>query len=277
MHIVRSKRRELALVSLTVAGALILGFVTARLIVGDVPTGDASITTFGADSVSPVATETTSETSTSSSATAMPLAAIPSPLTTVTPTPVVTEMASPTSTKEVFVQETFDSPTPNFPSRETPRWTVSYVDQRYQFKLNGQTLIGASLSLPVENYRIGVDIAVVEGGAGIVFLFSQPASRYHILFSPDGAYTVERRDDSAATTIVDWTPSPALQNTPGATNRLEIERRGGIIRFFANGQLLTDLAVPAGQFEPQFGLVLTSRKGQGEATFDNLLGERLPD
>ncbi len=277
MHRVRSRRRELALVGLTVAGALVLGFATAILTGGDAPGADVQITTFDADTVSQAATETATDISEEASVTAAAPWVTQSPATTTTRVPAVTETAPATPTADVFIQETFDSPAPDFPARETARWSVGYVDQRYQFKLNGQTLIGASLALPVENYRLGVDIAVTEGGAGIVFLFSQPATRYHVIFSPHGTYSIERLDNNVVTKIVDWTASPALRKTPGATNRLQVERRGGTFSFFANDQLLlADFIVPPGEFEPQFGLVLTSGKGQGEATFDNLLGERLP-
>ncbi len=276
MHRVRSRRRELTLVALTVVGALVLGFATATLTGGDAPGADVQITTFDADTVAPAVTETVADISAAAPVTATAATVTPSPAKTATPVPIVTETAPSTPTADVFIQETFDVPALAFPERETTRWSVGYVDQRYQFKLNGQTLIGASLALPAENYRLGVDIAVTEGGAGIVFLFSQPATRYHVIFSPDGMYSIERLDNNVVTKIVDWTASPALQKTPGATNRLEIERSGGTVRFFANDQLLTDFTVPAGEFEPQFGLVLTSGQGQGEATFDNLLGERLP-
>ncbi len=276
MHIVRSRRKELTLVGLTVVGALVLGIATASLTGGNAPGADVQITTFNSNTVSPATTETSTEIGEVATEPAVSAMETPTPSVTATPVPVAAETTATAPREELFVQETFDAPAPAFPSRETTRWSVGYVDQRYQFKLNGQTLIGASLALPAENYRLGVDVAVSQGGAGLAFLISQPATRYHIIVSPDGAYAIERLDNNVATKIVDWTPSPALQKKPGATNRLQLERHGDTIRFFANDQLLTDFTVPAGQFEPQFGLVLTSRTGQGEASFDNLLGERLP-
>ncbi len=270
----RSRWRKLSLAGLAVIGALALGFVLAAL--SSDGSNDESIATFDADRITPIATEEPSEIALAPTPTVSPPTPTSLPLTTETASPSIAEATTTSEpTEEVFIRETFDEPSPKFPSRETATWSVGTVDQRYQFKLNGQPLIGASLPLPGENYRLSVDIAVVQGGAGIVFLFSEPATSYHIILSPDGAYSIERREDGTSTIVVDWTPSPALQRTPGATNRLQIERRGALITFSANDQLLTEFTVPEGQFNPQFGLVLTSRSGQGEASFDNLLGERL--
>lgn len=271
----RSRWQKLLLAGLTVIGALALGLVLAVL-TGNSSDVDSSITTFDVDSITPVATRVPSVIALTPSTTVSAPTPTALPPATETPAPIDPE-TTPTLelTEDVFIRETFDEPSPKFPSRETATSSVGTVDQRYQFKLNGQTLIGASLPLPGENYRLSVDIAIVQGGAGIVFLFSEPATWYHIILSPDGAYAIVRQENGVATSVVDWTPSPALQRTPGATNRLQIERRGGLITFFANDELLTEFTVPEGQFNPQFGLVLTSRTGQGEASFDNLLGERL--
>lgn len=278
MRFRRSRWSRLSLVGLVVLGSLALGLFIANLSVGGNPSGNIRVATTDAGSAAPAATDVAS--------TALPQ---PAPVdTALLPRPedvpaesqpglTPLESTAPLILEgDVFIQEEFASPNPtNFPTRETDTWSVGTVNERYQFKLNGQTLIGASFGLPVENYRLSVDIAVVEGGAGVVFLVREPATSYHIILTADGAYAIERRDNDEVTRLVDWTESPALQRSTGATNRLRIERRGDVITFFADDQVLTDFTVPEGQFDRQFGLVLTSRRGTGLATFDNLLGEEL--
>lgn len=184
---------------------------------------------------------------------------------------------------DVFINETFDGGegTSGFPTQQTDTWSAEVVDQRYQLTLNGQTFIGFSTRLPADNYRLGVDVAVAQGGAGVVFLREGAGDvqtgegiLYRIILTPDGAYAIERQQGEETTKVVDFTANGAI--TPNASNRLEIERQGNTIRFNVNGQLLQDYEVGAGSFENRYGFVLTARSGQGQATFDNLRGEVLP-
>ncbi len=84
------------------------------------------------------------------------------------------------------------------------------------------------------------------------------------------------RTSNTVTKVVDWTASAALQRGTDAVNRLRVERQDSTVTFFANDQLLTTFSVPAGKVTNQYGFVLTSEAGLGAATFDNLVGERLP-
>jgi hypothetical protein len=206
---------------------------------------------------------------------------------TSTPTPRATATSTATSTAtpsppDVFIEDTFATEVNGWPTGETETWTAGYVDQRYQLKLSGQTSIGFTTPIPADQYRLGIDVAVAEGAAGVVFLFAEPATSYRFILSADGAYAIERQEGNATTKenivtkIIDWTEHAALKKIAGETNRLTIEREGDRIRFTANDQLLTEFAVPPGPFVNRYGFVLTSRTGNGAATFDNLRGERLP-
>jgi len=177
---------------------------------------------------------------------------------------------------DVLISDAFDTATNGWPTAATDTWSAGYVDGRYQLALNGRTSINFTTALPAENYRLGVDVTVNQGGAGLIFLFGEPAVTYRIIFSNDGAYAIERVEGETIVKVVDWTANPNLVSTPGSSNRLEVERRGPIVNFFANGQLLTDFTIPEGEFVNRYGFVLTARSGQGQATFDNLLAERLP-
>jgi hypothetical protein len=275
------------MIGLTIVCALVAGYLTGIVAGGGAlsPTGvSATLPTIGVDET--VVVDATSEPA--PSATAVPQrTATPtvSPTRAASPTPTVSPTATSTAQPQptVFIQETFDTAANGWPTGETETWSAGYADQRYQLKLSGQTSIGFTTELPADNYRLSVDVAVSGGGAGVVFLFAEPATTYRIIVAADGAYALERQEGNATTNenivtkIIDWTESPALLKTPGAANRLMIERQGQKIRFMANDQPLTDFTVPPGPFVNRYGFVLTARDGQGAATFDNLRGERLPN
>lgn len=272
---------QLAMVALTIICALGLGYLTGAIAGGGV--GSRSTTAplpqldLGAATEEPATLVALEPTVTSTpQATARP---------TLTATPRATATATTTATPappDVFIEDTFETEANGWPTGETETWTAGYVDQRYLLKLNGQTSIGFTTALPAEEYRLGIDVAVNQGAAGVVFLFAEPATSYRIILSTDGAYAIERQEGNATTQenivtrIIDWTDHAALKKGVGETNRLTIEREGDRLRFTANDQFLTEFAVPPGPFVNRYGFVLTSRTGQGEATFDNLRGERLP-
>lgn len=277
-----SRKFQVAMVGLTVVCALAAGYITAVLAGGGVGFGSRPPAELPTLSVAVmVETETI---------VALDPVITETPTATTTPTPSPTQSATPTATSEptpepatVFVEETFDRVSEGWPTGETDTWSAGFADGRYRLKLNGQTSIGFTAATPVDNYRLTVDVAAVEGGAGVVFLFAEPATSYRLIVSQDGAFAIERQEgnattqESVVTKIVDWTESEAIQTAPGALNRLTIERQGEKIRFIANNQPLSEFSVPPGPFVNRYGFVLTSRTGQGEATFDNLRGEQLPD
>jgi hypothetical protein len=180
---------------------------------------------------------------------------------------------------ERFVDDTFDSAVSGWPVRETSTASAAYVDGRYQLTLNGQTTIGVSTFLPTPNYRLSLDVTIGEGSAGIVFLSAEPTTFYHFVVSTDGAYAIQMLDQvtNRLSNVVDWTQTAVVQRGAGATNRLRVERRGPQVTFFVNDQLLTEFPIPPGQVTNQYGFALTSPTAQGQASLDNLVGERLPD
>lgn len=281
MRLNHSRRFQIAMVGLTIVCALVAGYITAVIAGGGVGQSDGTASTL--PTLNP---EVITETETASPI-ALDLAETPEA--TSEPEPSPTQRPTPTtqSTPEpqqalVFIDETFNGAAEGWPTDQTETWSAGLVDGRYQLKLNGQTSIGFTTPTPADNYRLSVDLSVSQGGAGLVFLFTEPATSYRIIIS-EGAFAIERQEGNATTQenvitkIVDWTESQALQNEPGAVNRLTIERRGEQVYFFANDQPLSEFAVPPGPFVNRYGFVLTSRSGQGEATFDNLRGEELPN
>jgi hypothetical protein len=213
-------------------------------------------------------------------ATTPTVAATQTPTVAVTPTAELSSVPTPlVEEPDIFIEDDFSTTANGWPQEETDTWSAGYEDGRYVLRLNGRTSIGFTTRLPADNYRLGIDLAVVEGGAGLVFLFAEPGTTYRFLVTPDGAYSIEQsvqqQQESIVTKIVDWTPHPALANS-GGVNRLLVERQGQQIRFLAGETEITTFDIPEGDTSNRYGFVLTARSGQAQATFDNLLGERLP-
>lgn len=279
MRLNHSRRFQIAMVGLTIVCALVAGYIVAVIAGGGIGQSDGTAATL--PTLNP---EMITETETASPI-ALDLAETPvatiAPAPTQRPTP-TTERTPTPQQAVVFIDETFDGAANGWPTDQTETWSAGLVDGRYQLKLNGQTSIGFTTPTPADNYRLSVDLAVSQGGAGLVFLFTEPATSYRIIIS-EGAFAIERQEGNATTQenvitkIVDWTESEALRDEPGAVNRLTIERQGEKVYFFANEQPLNEFSIPPGPFVNRYGFVLTSRSGQGEATFDNLRGEELPN
>lgn len=267
---------QLGLISLTILAALAVGYVTAGLAMrgGLAPSTEI---------VGPAATDTSlALDDTTTPAAQSPVAVVETealPTATVAPTQTlaVTATVPAAQQPDVFIEDSFSSPANGWPTRETATWSAGYVDQRYQLTLNGQTSIGFTTPLPADNYRLSVDIGIENGGAGLVFLFADPATTYRIILTTDGAYALERQTNNDVIRLVDWTANPALKQGINAINRLTVERQGDVVRFFANDQPLTEYKIEPGNFSNRYGFVLTSKSGQGKAFFDNLRGERLPN
>lgn len=222
---------------------------------------------------SPAATSTEAAPSTSAEAARTPTSAAP--------TAVGSAAASSSARAAVndqFIEDRFDSSDSGWIVRETETWSAGYVDGRYQIVLNGQPGVSVSSNLPVQNYRVSLDVAVYEGVAGLVFLAAEPATFYRLMLTADGKYAIQaqQQGSNAAEYIVDWTESPLLLRD-GASNLVQIERRGSEMRFFVNERPLTTWTIPAGSFSNQYGFALASRTAVGRATFDNLVGVRLPE
>ncbi|MBV9791098.1 MAG: hypothetical protein JOZ51_23080 [Chloroflexi bacterium] len=280
MRLNHPRRFQIAMVGLTVVCALVAGYITAVIAGGGA--GQRASTTAGLPPINPAATVEAETASPIAQELAETPEATTAPTPSSTPAPTPTTQSTPQPQQTVFINETFEGEDAGWPNGETETWSAGFVDGRYRLRLNGQTSIGFTTPISVDNYRLSVDLAVAQGGAGLVFLFTEPATSYRIIVS-EGAFAVERQEGNATTQenivtkIVDWTESPALQKDAGAVNRLTIERQGEKVYFLANDQPLSEFAVPPGPFVNRYGFVLTSRTGQGEATFDNLRGEELPD
>ena len=152
---------------------------------------------------------------------------------------------------------------------------MRYEADQYQLTLNGQPNVSVASVIPVESYRLSIDIAIDEGEVGVIFLAVEPASFLRIMFNTEGAYAIEevQQNSTDVTLLEEWTASTALEGTEPI--RVQIERQGDTIQFFANDQPLTTFNVPDGDVTNQAGVALTTASEQGQATFTALVVEQL--
>lgn len=258
---------QLWMIGLTILVALAVGYATADLLTQG-PDGDVGALQPLPDGTQPFPT-----------ASADP-AASPSAVSSAGVTTAPTEGASAAPSPEparVFIDETFEAASGDWPSQTSERWSAGYENGSYRLTINGQTSVGVNARPPddVREYSVDVDVTIDQGGAGLVFLFAEPQQSYWLVISGDGAYAIQYSDNGEVVQVRDWVASEALRVDPGAANRIRFERRGSTISFFANDTPLTTFDIPEGDWTNRFGLVITARSGAGSATFDNLRGERL--
>jgi len=177
-----------------------------------------------------------------------------------------------------FSEETFSKPGSGWLERDTPTWSASYVDNAYHLTLEGQPTISVTTTLPATDYRLSVDVSVQRGSAGFLFLVDESQRTYRVLLNSAGRYAVQVEDETATTNIIEWTLSNALRRGAAAINRLRVERHGEVLQVFVNDVPVTEWTLlPSEQSINQYGLVLTTNQSQAQATFDNLVGEAMPE
>ncbi len=223
----------------------------------------------------PVAAPATA-TTTSSPLPAIGAPATPVPIATLVPTATpAPAQASTRPASDTPRAERLNIALTDWPTRETNTAGMRSEADRYQLTLNGQPSVSVASVIPADNYRLSIDVTLVAGEAGVIFLAAEPATFYRIMFNTEGAYTiqqVQQNSTTAATTVVDWTTSPALL---GKEHRVRIERQDNMVEFFANDQSLTTFVLPPGPSTNQAGVALAATSAQGRATFTTLVVERL--
>lgn len=180
----------------------------------------------------------------------------------------------PLDTAEPLVQDSFGSSASGWIVRDAATWSAAYTEGQYQLALHGQNNLNLSSSIPAGDYQLSVDVAVTQGGAGVVFLAAKPATFYRIMINVDGLYALQLQRENDVLDIIPWTASDSLRRPAGAAQRLHIERRGTTMQVFANDQVLLRWSIPAGDTVNQYGFAITAQQGAALARFDNLVVEQ---
>lgn len=95
---------------------------------------------------------------------------------------------------------------------------------------------------------------MIIGGNG---LDTSTVAYTYILVRGDGAYLIKRRAGTAVSTLVDWTPSPAVNKADAAgkaTNKIEAQYTGGTLAFTINGTQVYSAAATSAEANGIIGL-----------------------
>jgi hypothetical protein len=193
--------------------------------------------------------------------------------------PGATATAAPAATADAtwptIVDEHFDAPSERFPSVRHANWSSTYQDGRYQVQLDGRPSISYSVPLPHDDFRLGVDVQIGRGQAGLFFLIDKPDDFYRFLIDTQGRYRLERQAVGVSQPLIDWTASQALRPGTDAVNRIEVRRVGDEIALYGNDVLLATYTLPPTDTERSacIGLAVDtpSDTHTGSAWFDNLV------
>jgi len=136
------------------------------------------------------------------------------------------------------------------------RYTIKqYGNNKYYIEVMTSNLVAWGLAnRDVANFRLEVEATQESGpnnnGYGILFRFQDRDNYYRFDVSGEGYFLLSKFYRGEWTTLIPWTPSPAL-NVGQATNKLMVEALGTRIRVFANdvelGQV-TDDSLSHGNF-----------------------------
>ncbi|HVX88470.1 MAG TPA: hypothetical protein VG940_06040 [Gemmatimonadales bacterium] len=88
-------------------------------------------------------------------------------------------------------------------------------------------------------------------------LDSAAQSYIYVLVRGDGAYLIKRRVGTVVTTVVDWTPSAAVNKADSAgkaTNKIELQNTDGHLTFTINGQRVHSMDIPVAETAGMVGL-----------------------
>jgi hypothetical protein len=125
----------------------------------------------------------------------------------------------------------------------------------------------------LSDFSLEVDARRVKGPTtgeyGVIVRYQSDTAYYLFTVDAEGAYGVRMMQDGKWKQLVDWADAKALRQGE-AVNHLRVECLGTHMRFYANGELLTEIddktyasgniGLAAGTFE----------EGEVEARFDNL-------
>lgn len=198
-----------------------------------------------------------------------------------TPEPTATTTLASVAVGELIFRDTFDSAGP-WSVGETDSSNVSVVGGVMSFtqKTPGSFSIRI-VGKQGENFYAEVSGALADRCAsgdryGLMFRAQNPSNYYAFQIDCDGRYRLMRYVDDAATAIVDWTPSSAIQRGTQAVNTLAVTAQGDSFLLAINGAPLTtaaDSAFASGRFGLMVGANITQNF---TVVFDNLQANKVP-
>jgi hypothetical protein len=131
--------------------------------------------------------------------------------------------------------------------------------------------------MAISNVDMTFDVTVQEGtqanvSFGAACRYVNNDNHYSFLVDGDGYYTLKKKVNGTAETLIDWTASTAIQPGVGVTNRIRVVCSGSTLELYANDQLVVssqDTSLTAGGFALQAGRFAVDDKPV-KVTFDNV-------
>jgi hypothetical protein len=160
-----------------------------------------------------------------------------------TPTPAVVPPAATT-----LFEEGFEAPDSWSVYDDGDTW-AEFAAEEYRLGIRRPNYVtwGTPEDLPqFTDFSIEVDARQVEGplnnNLGLVVRYQDDYNFYWFQISSDGWYAVDMLQAGEWVSLVSWKQSPAIQQGPGAVNRLRLQCDGSRFDFYANDTYLATVS-----------------------------------
>jgi len=115
------------------------------------------------------------------------------------------------------------------------------------------------LSEGVNDFKISAEITKLSGiddnGFGLVWGSADPNNEFEFVISSNGQFKVNKWENGINTNLISWTGFTGINRWDNSTNRLRIEKRGAIIKFYINDYYVSRIAAQE-NFGPGIGFVV---------------------
>lgn len=205
------------------------------------------------------------------------------PVATPVPTTVPTVQATETQVPQLItLEDDFSNPKSGWDRGADSDAEWGYQDGEYRILVHAEDMTVwantheryelANLVMVVEARRVA---GPLDNQYGVIVRYQDRANFYLFTVSSDGQYAVQMLRDDNWEDLVEWAPSPVINQGEG-TNVLRVEAQGPEMRFLVNGELVCvvqDSTIGSGSI----GLAAGSFVEAGvEVRFDGLLVQQVP-
>lgn len=184
-------------------------------------------------------------------------------------------LPSQASTGELLLRDTFVDG--SWAQISGKGWKVGYDGNQY--RIEAEPTYGF-----IWSYRTGtagkqsyaIDVQVSNGEAGLMLRFNNENSYVAFLIDPaQGSYRVVNKNSRTGQNMASGS-SAAIQQDPGAINRIEARLSGDQMDVYINDQMVDTISISDAPDSTRYGLVAKASTGSAVALFDNLEIRALP-
>lgn len=151
----------------------------------------------------------------------------------------------------VLLNEQFNDNSNYWDTQDEPESALNLAKGKYymQGKMLGRA-ITSTVSSPldeVRDFKISAELSKINGiddnGFGLIWGSKDENNEYEFVISGNGQFKVIEWKEGAKKDLIPWTFNSNIKKWDGPTNRLRIERRGDLIKFYINDHYVS--AIPA--------------------------------